>query len=869
MALTIDLLCALALARLFEFNVHDDFVAVLFLIVTEAGLVLGGRGVALFWAATVSSYSAVVYGGRADFERDIPSMLLWYASLFLVAIVVGVLCDEARGREVELLRTSERRVRLIVDNVPEAIYTIDMDGMVQTWNPAAVRTFGWTAEETIGRLLPIVQSDQMVEFARLRAEVAAGRAFTALETTRQRQDGTLIDVSISTAPVLDGSGCITSIIAMTSDISDRKTAEASSLRERSAVELLQAVAVAANGTESFDAVLQICLDRICDYTGWPVGHAYVDASDERRPSSSPVWHLDDPVRYLDFRAASDKLRLRPGTGLIGGVFCTGEPASISVGPDGALQRGPVAHLAGLVEATAVPVMVEGKAAAVLEFFAPRMVLDDQLSELLASVAGQLGHVLQRAVAVSRLSHQALHDHLTGLPNRTLLADRLNQALVRLGRHTTPVGVLFVDIDNFKVVNDSLGHDQGDRILIIVADRLSATVRPSDTVARFGGDEFVILCDEVTDEAEAWAIAKRVGDVVGAPFSLDGREHLVTVSIGIALTTDRYALAPDLLRDAGAAMYQAKADGRARSKTFAMSMRARAVHRLDTELALHRAITDGELRLYYQPIIDIASGGVDGVEALVRWEHPTQGTISPDQFIPIAEETGLIVPIGEWVLGEACRQAQTWHRTYPELAHLTVSVNLSGRQINQSDLIPVVTNILADTGLAPSSLVLEITESVLMGDAEASIVILRSLRDLGLHLSVDDFGTGYSSLSYLKKFPVDALKIDKSFVDGLGTEGDDSAIVRAIISLAGSLGLHTVAEGVETPTQLKALTDLGADKAQGYLFSRPQPAATLTETLLAGFSNQPSDSPLAQRGKRGPLTADRLPSPLGGQPDRPH
>jgi diguanylate cyclase (GGDEF)-like protein/PAS domain S-box-containing protein len=844
MALTIDLVCALALARLFVFNVHDDFVSVLFLIVTEAGLVLGGRGAAVFWAVTVSSYSAVVYGGRADFERDVPAMLLWYTSLLLVAIVVGMLCDEARGREVELLRASERRFRLVVDNAPEAIYTIDLDGIVQTWNPASVTMFGWTAEEAIGRFLPIVQPDQMAHFAQLRAEGAAGRGLTALETTRRRRDGTMIDVSISTAPVLDGSGCITSITAMTSDISHRKAAEASALRERSAVELLQAVAVAANGTESFDAVLQICLDRICEYAGWPVGHAFVIAPEEGQPLSSAVWHLDDPVRYIDFQAASDELQLRPGTGLISGVFGSGEPASIRVGVDSSLQRGQVALSAGLLEATALPVIVEGKSAAVLEFFARQIVLDDELRAMLASVAGQLAHVLQRASAASRLSHQALHDDLTGLPNRTLLADRLNQALVRLGRHTSPVAVLFVDIDNFKVVNDSLGHDQGDRILIILADRLSAAVRPSDTVARFGGDEFVILCDEVIDEAEASVIAKRVGDVVGAPITLDGRDHLVTASIGIALTTDRHALGPDLLRDADAAMYQAKADGRARSKAFAMSMRTRAVHRLDTEIALRRAITDGEFRLHYQPIIDIASGRTDGVEALVRWEHPTQGTISPDNFIPIAEETGLIIPIGEWVLGEACRQAKIWHGTYPELAHLTVSVNLSGRQINQSDLIPVVTNILADTGLAPSSLVLEITESVLMGDAEVATIILRSLRDLGLHLSVDDFGTGYSSLSYLKNFPVDALKIDKSFVDGLGTEDHDSAIVRAIISLAGSLGLHTIAEGVETPTQLKALIDLGANKAQGYLFSRPQPAATLTAALLAGFRDQPSHSPLA-------------------------
>jgi diguanylate cyclase (GGDEF)-like protein len=666
-----------------------------------------------------------------------------------------------------------------------------------------------------------------------------------METTRRHRDRTRVDVSISGAPMVDDAGRTTGFIGIASDITDRKKAEVAYLREVAAIRLLEAVAVMANGTESFDAVLRISLDRICEFTGWPVGHAYVNASDGRDPTSSPVWHLDDPTRYEDFRAASDTMRLRPGTGLIGGVFATGEPASISVDPHGALQRGQVAHAAGLRQVMAFPVIVEAKAAAVLEFFAPHLEVDERLRALMGNVASQLGHVIERANAASRLSHQALHDHLTGLPNRALFADRLSQALARLGRHITPVAVLFVDVDNFKVINDSLGHEQGDRILTMIAERLSAAVRPGDTVARFGGDEFVILCDEVTSEAEAIGIAQRVSDLAGAPLNLDGREHLVTVSTGIALATDRHASSADLLRDADAAMYHAKAAGRARSTTFAASMRTQAVHRLDTEMALRRAITDGQLRLHYQPIIDIISGRTDGVEALVRWEHPTQGTIPPDQFIPIAEETGLIIPLGEWVLGEACRQTRTWQQAHPELARLTVSVNLSGRQISQSDLIPVVSNTLSHTGLAPSNLVLEITESVLMADAEAAIMVLRGLRDIGVRLSIDDFGTGYSSLSYLKKFPVAALKIDKSFVDGLGTQGDDTAIVRAIITLAHSLGLYTVAEGVETLTQLKALTDLGSDKAQGYLLCRPQPATTLTETLLAGLATPSSHFPPAR------------------------
>jgi len=393
-----------------------------------------------------------------------------------------------------------------------------------------------------------------------------------------------------------------------------------------------------------------------------------------------------------------------------------------------------------------------------------------------------------------------------------------------------MAVLLVDVDQFKVINDSLGHDQGDHLLVQIAERLTAVVRPGDTVARLGGDEFAILCEDLTDEAEAVAIGERIRQSAAVPLFIGGQEYFVTVSTGIALVDGPDARPADLLRDANSAMSQAKDAGRARSVVFAESMRTKAVRRLDTEVALRRAINEGELRVHYQPIVSLTSGRTEAVEALVRWEHPTEGLIFPDQFIAIAEETGLIVPLGEWVLGEACRQVHVWHTDYPELSYLTVSVNLSGRQIAQSDLVSVVANVLADTGLPASRLVLEITESVLMGDAEGSIAVLRSLKNLGLGLSIDDFGTGYSSLSYLKKFPVDVLKIDKSFVDGLGTEGEDSAIVRATVTLAHSLGLETVAEGTETPTQLLALSALGCDKAQGYLFSRPQSAAAIIEAL---------------------------------------
>ncbi len=482
---------------------------------------------------------------------------------------------------------------------------------------------------------------------------------------------------------------------------------------------------------------------------------------------------------------------------------------------------------------------------------------DDLS-FLGAMANIVGSAVSRIRNEQELNHQALHDPLTGLPNRVLLVDRLTLALARLQRQRGTVAVLFVDVDQFKVINDSLGHDQGDRLLILMAERLVAAVRPGDTVARFGGDEFVVLCQDLLGEHEAVAIGERIREKAGTPLLLDGRDYFVTVSTGIALTDSPAMPAADLLRDADSAMYQAKETGRARSAVFAQSMRTRAVRRLDTEVALRAAISEGQLCVHYQPIVNLTTGRIDAVEALVRWQHPTNGMIMPDEFIPIAEETGLVVPLGEWVLREACRQTQAWRTDHPELAHLGVSVNLSGRQIAQPDLLAVVANVLADSGLPPARLVLEITESVLMADAEHAITVLRSLKNLGVRFSIDDFGTGYSSLSYLKKFPVDILKIDRSFVDGLGVDDDDSAIVRATIDLAHSLGLNTVAEGTETPGQVRALTALGCDKAQGYLFSPPQPADVLTPTLQAAVLIPVASQVLPSSG----IGGIRPPRPLG-------
>ena len=455
---------------------------------------------------------------------------------------------------------------------------------------------------------------------------------------------------------------------------------------------------------------------------------------------------------------------------------------------------------------------------------------DDDRNFLEAVAALLGSAIGRIRTETELNHQALHDPLTGLANRTLLRDRLTAALAHIGDDRPAIAVLFVDIDNFKVINDSLGHDQGDQLLMAMASRLRSEMRPGDTVARFGGDEFVVLCNGIDNEAEATKISKRISAIAATPFRLNGREHVVTLSIGIALAHSRHTSAVEILRDADAAMYEAKHAGRARTTVFVDSMRTSAVHRLETELALRNGITHGELCLHYQPIFGIDTGTLAGLEALVRWNHPTDGLISPADFISIAEETDLIVVLGEWVLTEACRQVQTWRCAYPEFSGITVAVNLSGRQITEPSLIETVAGILEASGLPPGNLVLEVTESVLMADAEAAVMVLHALKNLGVRLSIDDFGTGYSSLSYLKKFPLDILKIDRSFVDGLGTNDDDDAIVQATISLARSLGLQTVGEGVETPAQLHALRRLRCDKAQGYLLGRPEPAEQLIERL---------------------------------------
>jgi diguanylate cyclase (GGDEF)-like protein/PAS domain S-box-containing protein len=448
------------------------------------------------------------------------------------------------------------------------------------------------------------------------------------------------------------------------------------------------------------------------------------------------------------------------------------------------------------------------------------------------MAGSQTDITARKRAEHQLQHDALHDGLTGLANRVLFMDRLACALADLQRRASPnFAVLFFDLDRFKNINDSLGHTVGDKLLVGIARRLEHFLRPGDTVARLGGDEFAILIHRVDDASGAIHVADRIQEILSMNFSIDGHDVLVTASIGIAHSSTGYTNPEEILRDADIAMYRAKAQGKARYEVFDRDMHQSAVSLLKIETELRHSVHRNEFVMHYQPIVSLTHGRIVGFEGLVRWQHPERGLVSPDHFIAIAEETGLIVPLGWWVLRECCRQTRRWQHQFPSDPQLWVSVNMSGKLFMKPDMVDEMLGILEETGLEPGSLRLEVTENVVMDHADTAVRNLMELRGLGVQLSIDDFGTGYSSLSYLQRFHYDSLKIDRSFVSKLGTAGDSRAIVETILNLANSLGIGVVAEGIETAEQVDRLRRMQCPHGQGYWFSRPLtvPAA---EELMA-------------------------------------
>jgi diguanylate cyclase (GGDEF)-like protein/PAS domain S-box-containing protein len=690
-----------------------------------------------------------------------------------------------RRRAEEALRTSEERYRLMVEGSEQVFFYVhDRDGVFQYLSPSVRDVLGYEADELAGRtfreMLTGDPGDAQVE-ERTRATLAAEEQLSTYAAVTRHRDGRRVVLELVETPALRD-GAVVGVQGFARDITGRRSSEEalreSERRYRALFEESRDAIYMTGPDDRFIDVNQAALD-LFGYTrdqmvGLDVREIYV--------------HPTDRVRFQDEIGRSGyvrdyEVRLARADGTE--VDCL-LSANVRPGPDGRP----------------------------------------------AGMQGIIHDITERKRAEERLAYGALHDALTGLPNRALFVDRLGQAIERARRGgEAPFAVLFLDLDRFKVVNDSLGHGVGDRLLVALAARLEAAVGPAGTVARFGGDEFTLLLEDVPGALEASHAAERVLEALSLPFHPDGHEVFASASVGIALSSAGYRDAGELLRNADAALSRAKAQGKARYEVFDRAMHAEALVRLQMEMDLRRAVERGELRLVYQPVVSLPTGKVSGFEALVRWAHPTRGTISPHEFIPVAEETGLILPIGRWVVEEVCRHARSWRRAGGQ-PPLTVSLNLSAKQFAQPDMVEHIERTMDASGVDPALLKLEITESVILEDAAPAKAMLARLGALGVELYMDDFGTGFSSLGYLHRFALDGVKVDRSFVARMDTEHRSAQLVHAIVALARNLDLTVVAEGIEKPAQLAALRAMGCEYGQGFLFSPPIPRREAEQLLAA-------------------------------------
>ncbi len=614
-----------------------------------------------------------------------------------------------------------------------------------------------------------------------------------------------------------------------------------------ALELLETIAAVANENRGVEKTLRFTVEAVCQHTGWQFGNVFVLAPDSpERLVSADIWHAENRARLEPFIVLSRASVFPAGRGLPGRVLSSGKShwiPDVTVDPN--FPRAPVAKACGLHAAFAFPVLIDRETVAVMEFFyRDCLAPDDALLALAGQVGTHLGRVMERKRAEERLVHDATHDPLTGLPNRALFTKLLEEAVAMsaYGITSARFAVLFIDLDRFKLVNDSLGHGAGDAMLVEIARRLSAALAAvafgtQATLARLGGGELTVLLQGSGAIACAQGVAESLLGSLRAPMQVAGHEIHASASVGVATSDLGFEDAAAILRDADLAMYRAKSEGRARIEVFDRSLHASAKRRLSLEHDLRHAIEREELTLRFQPIVTLADSRIVSFESLLRWEHEGR-LVSPLDFIGIAEETGLIVPIGNWILQQACGALASWRKLHPELVRangwrpLSIAVNVSPRQFRQPDFAARVIAAVEGSGVDPDAVYLEITEGMFMESSARSAAILLSLREFGVHFSIDDFGTGYSSLSYLHRLPVDVVKIDKSFVQGMEDRSGNGVIVQTMLDMARNLDLAVVAEGVETQAQAAELHRMGCVFGQGFLFARPLSLSAATDALVA-------------------------------------
>jgi diguanylate cyclase (GGDEF)-like protein/PAS domain S-box-containing protein len=732
----------------------------------------------------------------------------------------------AAQHEAELLiRRSEALHRTLTANLPDtSVFLVDHDMRVLVADGESIRRLGWLGDDLFrGRKV----SDLYAEVPRdvLRQSLENYAAALRGERRSFEFDSEGLTFAVQAVPVRAEDGTVEAALVVARDISERTRAVqqlARHARQQHAVAELGSFAL-----ESHDLSLLMteAVTKACATLGVDVaGVLELDGAGERLTLVAAV---GIPEHVLGVHRTS-----LAESSIAGHILRTGEPVIIEdTATETRFASSPTLRELGVVSSLSVAIDGHDRLFGILYVHtrAPRGFTEDEVA-FLTGIATLITVAVERHREEQATRHAALHDPLTRLPNRALALDRLAHALARRRREGIHVAVFALDLDRFKMINDSFGHAAGDEVLLALAPRLIAAVRPTDTVARLGGDEFVVICPAFDAASQATEVAERLAAAINLPVTLDSGEHVFTVSTGIALAATAHDTPGSLLRDADAAMYRAKERGRGRYELFDEAMRTQVLKRVRTETELRRALHNGELRVWYQPVIDLASGLPISTEALVRWEHPERGLIAPLEFISIAEESGLIAELGLRVLEQACHQTALWQQQFEST--LGVWVNVSGRQATNSLFPAQAASIAERSGLRAGTLALEITESVLMEEVDAPATILGTMHEHGLTIALDDFGTGYSSLSRLKRFPLDVLKIDRSFISGVARNSDDRAIVKATIDMAHALGLTVVAEGVETREQEEYLRAFGCDRAQGYLYARPQPAQAISSVLAA-------------------------------------